>query len=114
MIWPLSWMVRRWLFPARLQTRAGAVNAQALSGERRAFESPVAGDIPALKSVPLHGLTTAKVNQSALGASRHASPSRLRSCTGPSALAPPALSTAALNAALNTTRPHRATTVRSD
>src|SRR5882757_3851141 len=105
--WPSGWKFQCWtiapLHISRCKTEVLSCCVRHFPG-KATFSSCPPVRFQRWKSESLQGLITTGTSPIQLGASRQASPNRLRTWTGPSALAAPALSIAPPSAVLTTTR----------
>jgi len=105
--WPSGWKFQCWtiapLHISRCKTEVLSSCVRHFPG-KATFSSCWSVRFQRWKSESLQGLITTGTSPIQLGASRQASPNRLRTWTGPSALAAPALSIAPPSTVLTTTR----------
>src|ERR1700733_9783466 len=105
--WPSGWKFQCWtiapLHNSRCKTEVFSCCVRHFPG-KAAFSSCWPSRFQRWKSESLQGFTTTGTSPIQLGASRQASPNRLRTWTGPSALAAPALCIAPPSAVLTMTR----------
>jgi hypothetical protein len=105
--WPPGWKFQCWtiapLHISRCKTEAFSCGVRHFPG-KATFSSCWPLRFQRWKSESLQGLIITGTSPIQLGASRHASPNRLRTWTGPSARTAPVLSIAPPSTALTTTR----------
>lgn len=108
-IWPLGCTFHRWLFQQATRCAAPVPSEfRHCPGKAALSSRPIPLRVQRCEFASLHGLTTTGASHPDPGPSTQASPNRLLNWTGPSALAPPAPSTARPNTVPNSTRARRA------